>query len=622
MAERRVRRTRARTAGYAPLVPTPETDAPTPPVATSQSVPVEPSRGGWRRVARWTFRLLLVLAALVVVVLAVQSLIAYSAVRDARVAEQRLSRDMTSADLAGARVDAERLADATSRARQAVWGLWWALPEAVPWYGDDVRAVRLTVTVLDDVAQRIALPLARSTTVIDKGLRADDGTVDVAVLDRLQTELAAASAQAHSDANRLRAINPNGLAGPLRLVVQRAQGGVDRLARTVQSASDGVVLVRTLVGAKQPRVTLLGVQNPAEARGTGGIIGAWALLRGSGGRLGLTSTGVNNQLIPYPPPGSELPPDVLATYGDNARDVRNVNISPDFPVAARLLAGDYRRYAAAQNAQPLPADALVMTVTPRALARLLKVGGPLHVRGYPGEINSDNAADIFTNGVYTVFSEQERRTAFVEKVLGDVFARLQRPSSDPVELLRQVQRTVADRDLMAWSPDPGTQGAITRLGMSGRLPEPDGRTAIVSLVNSDASKLDFYLRASVVLHAVGDGERQLTITLNNVAPRSVATYVGNHHPGESIPSTTHDVIVQLHLPPTVGVGSVLLDGRATGVGSGTEAGWTVIRRAVRLSRGSSTSLTVRLTGSAERLETVVPPVLTSSVKVHIESAAE
>lgn len=595
----------------------PETDATTPPDPGSRA-PDEQHLGRRHRAARWALRLLLVLAAIVLLVLVVQSMLAYAAMRQMRTAQQRLSSDMTAANLTAARVDAQGLADATARASKAVWGPWWALPEAVPWYGDDVRAVRLTVDVLDDAAQQVALPLVRSTTVIDHSLRADDGSIDVAVLDRLQSELVAASARAHSDVNRLRAINPSGLAGPLRPVVRQAQEGVDRLATTVQSASDGVVLVRAIVGAKQPRVTLLGVQNPAEARGTGGIIGAWALLRGSDGQLGLTSTGVNNQLIPYPPPRSELPPDVLATYGDDARDVRNVNISPDFPVAARLLSGDYRRYATACDAQALPADALVLTVTPRALARLLKVGGPLRVRGYPGEIDADNAADIFTNGVYTVFPEEDRRTAFVEEVLGKVFARLQRPSSDPVELMRQVQRTIADRDLMAWSPDSRIQGAIARLGLSGQLPEPDGRTAVVSLVNSDASKLDFYLRASVDLHAAGDGERQLTITLKNVAPRTVASYVGNHHPRESVPSTTHDVTLQLHLPPTVGIGSVLLDGRTTAVGSGTEAGWTVIRRGVRLPRGSTTTVTVRLTGQAELLTTIIPPVLTSPVKVHIQ----
>ncbi|GMA86193.1 hypothetical protein GCM10025868_14430 [Angustibacter aerolatus] len=46
------------------------------------------------------------------------------------------------------------------------------------------------------------------------------------------------------------------------------------------------------------------------------------------------------------------------------RDVRNVNVSPDFPTGAALLAGTWRRYAAAEDRPALPADATVVTITP------------------------------------------------------------------------------------------------------------------------------------------------------------------------------------------------------------------------------------------------------------------
>lgn len=576
----------------------------------------EANTGHRRHAARWAVRLLLLLLALVVLVLAVQSVIAYSALRDARAAQQRLTRDITSTDFAAAQVHTEQLADATSRARKAVWGPWWALPEAVPWYGDDVRAVRLTIVTLDDVAKHVALPLVRSSTIIEGGLRNDDGTVDVAALDRLQGELSTASTRADAASNQLRSINTRGLATPLRPVIEQAQEDVARLAKAVQAAADGITLSRALVGAQHARLTLLGVQNPAESRGTGGIIGAWALLHGAAGRLELTSTGVNNQLVPYAPSPSDVPSDVLRTYGKDAVDIRNINMSPDFPVAARLLADDYRRYATAHRATALPDDALVLTVTPRALARLLQVSGPLRVAGYPTGIDADNAAAIFTNGIYAALPDEAHRTAFIRQVLGEVFARLQRPSSNPVELLHQIRQMVQDRDLMAWSGDSRVQGAITRLGMSGALPEPTGDTVVVSLVNSDASKLDYYLRTSISLRSSSATRGQLEITLKNVAPRTVAPYVGNHYVG-NLPSTTHEVIVQIHLPPTLSVTSVLLDGRGAEVSSGSESGWTVVRRAVRLDRGASASLAMTLTGPVAHITTVVPPVMTSQVKVHI-----
>lgn len=568
----------------------------------------------WPRLVR---RVVLALLGVVLLVLVVQSAIAYSALQDARGAQKFLVGDIARGDLPAAQDHARLLAADTGRARLGVWGPWWALPEAVPWYGDDVRAVRLTVRALDDVASKVALPLIESSAQIESGLRKPDGSVDVAVLDRLTTELAAASQQADDASGRMATINAAGLASPLRGTVVQTRGDIQRLAKTVHGIRDGLVLAQTLVGAQQPRVTLLGVQNPAESRGTGGIIGAWALLRGAKGKVTLGSTGVNNQLIPFPPPRSDVPRDVLDTYGEDVLDVRNANTSPDFPVGARLLADGYRRYALADGAPPLPADAMVLTVTPAALGRMLTLTGPVTVKGYGAPITGDNAASMFTNGVYSEFPREAERVTFIHDVLTEVFTRLQRQDSDPMQLVDQLRGMVSDRELMAWSPDARIEAAITGLGMSGALPRPAGDRALVTLVNSDASKLDYYLRASIALRPTARGSSTLAISLTNIAPATVASYVGNHDPRTDLAETTHDVVLQLHLPPSVGIARVLLDGRPTGVSLGTESGWTVVRRLVRLPRGETATLSVVLNGDARALTTVVPPVMTSPAEVTV-----
>jgi hypothetical protein len=176
---------------------------------------------------------------------------------------------------------------------------------------------------------------------------------------------------------------------------------------------------------------------------------------------------------------------------------------------------------------------------------------------------------------------------------------------------------VSDRELMAWSPDAQIEAAITGLGMSGALPRPAGDRALVTLVNSDASKLDYYLRASIALRPTARGSSTLAISLTNIAPATVASYVGNHDPRTDLAETTHDVVLQLHLPPSVGIARVLLDGRPTGVSLGTESGWTVVRRLVRLPRGETATLSVVLNGDARALTTVVPPVMTSPAEVTV-----
>ena len=567
--------------------------------------------------ARLTRRVLVALLGVVLLVLVVQSAIAYSALQDARSAQQFLVADIAQGDLPAAQDHAQLLAADTARARLGVWGPWWALPEAVPWYGDDVRAVRLTVQALDDVASKVALPLIQSSAQITDGLRKPDGSVDVTVLDRLTTDLARASQHADHASERMATVNAAGLASPLRGVVLQARVGVDRLAKTVHGVQDGLVLAQALVGAQEPRMTLLGVQNPAESRGTGGIIGAWALLTGSKGRVTLGTTGVNNQLIPFRPSLADVPQDVLDTYGEDVLDVRNANTSPDFPVGARLLADSYRRYALTGAAPALPFDATVLTVTPRALGRILTVTGPVTVKSYDAPITGDNAASLFTNGVYSLFPGEAERVAFTHDVLTEVFSRLQRQDSDPIQLVDQLRGMASDRELMAWSPDPRTEAAITGLGISGALGRPGGDSALVTLVNGDASKLDYYLRTSIALRPAGEGSASLAISLTNTAPSTIASYVGNHDPRTDLPETTHDVVVQVHLPPSVGIARVLLDGRPTGVSRGAESGWTVVRRLVRLARGDSATLSVVLDGDARAIQTVVPPVMTSPAQVTV-----
>jgi hypothetical protein len=590
-------------------VSTPQSDD-----VASHDVPSDDGRP--RRWWRWARRGLIALGALVLVTLVVQSIVAYGSLRQAQRAQRAVSADLVHADLAGAQRHVHELGTATKHARAALWGPWWALPEAVPWYGDDVRAVRLTVRELDDVSRKVAVPLVSSTAQIEDGLRRPDGTVDVGVLERLRQQLSAASGPAGASARQLARINPAGITGPLRPTIVQVRDGVDELARTVRSAEDGVVVAQAIIGAQHPRTTLLGVQNPAEARGTGGIISAWAMLRGSGGTLSLAATGVNDQLIPFPATASEVPADVLALYGDQMLDVRNVNMSPDFPVAARLLADEYRRFAKAappSAAPELAPGSVVLTVTPRALGRLLAVTGPVRVPGYDKPIDSDNAASMFTNGVYRVFPDEEQRTRFVQQVLAGVFSRLQGPGIEPITLVRQLQRMIEDRDVMAWSPESTVQAAVERLGMSGSLPSPDGSTVSVSLLNADGSKLDYYLRAAVALTGEGD-ERALRISLRNTAPATVPAYVRNQDPGTDLPPTTHDLVLQIHLPPGVEVAQTLRDGSPTGVANGSEAGWHVVRLSMRLARGDTSTVHLQLT-HAGHLATVVPPVMTSDVDV-------
>jgi hypothetical protein len=565
--------------------------------------------GGRGRTGRNERRTLLGLVLTYLLVLAVCGVLAALALT-------ALRQDVRDVQSAGARTDVPAAVAAArsatghlDRAAAVLRGPQWVPVDAIPLVGDDLKAVRLMVVSADRSADAVR-PLLAPVEQLARGARRADGGLDTALVVRLRDGLAAAQAPTARSAADVRAIRPSGLVGPLRTPMRQASDALTALADGTATAAGAARVAADVLGADGPRTTVVAVQNPAEARGTGGIIGAFAIVRADRGSVHLVSTGVNDDLLHHNTPLAQIPAQVRALYGPDVADVRNVNLSPDFPVAARMLLETYRRYAAAQSVPTLPSDTLLVTVTPRALGLAVGATGPVRVPGSTEPVTPSTAAALFSNEVYARFPDTAPRLAFVQGVLRAVFARLLKPDVAPAPLLRAVRTASADHDLMAWSPDAATERALTSLGADGALGSPHGDTARVSLVNADGSKLDFYDRVTVGVGSGGSGATAgcgVAVTVRNTAPRSVVAAAAVPLPVAGRADTTHQVVVQVHLPGGVGVSSVRVDGRAVGFASGPERGWTALRITLVVPRSTSSTACVRLQGGPVRQ--VVPPVL-------------
>lgn len=93
-----------------------------------------------------------------------------------------------------------------------------------------------------------------------------------------------------------------------------------------------------LIGVDQPKKYLIAFQNSAEARGTGGILGAYAIVESNKGSLKVIETGSNEPLY-----GSSLekipidvPDEYRRLYGENPAILQNSNLSPHFPYGAEI----------------------------------------------------------------------------------------------------------------------------------------------------------------------------------------------------------------------------------------------------------------------------------------------
>ncbi len=564
------------------MVSTPSTLSTAAPAGVEEEMP--------RSQVRAVLRVLVLLLGALLLLLLVESAIAGFALRAAAGDARATRAALKDADVARAADGVVALKGHLGTARTSLRGPQWILPQALPWVGDDLKAVRLTVFALDDTVDGTVEPLVGLAGTLRDGLRRGDGSLDTDRLAVLRGQIDNSAAPAARSALALHRINLEGVNGLIREQLAQARQAVDLVDRSVRTSQDGLLVAETMLGARQQATTLVGVQNPAEARGTGGIIGAVALTTADRGRMQLTSTTVNDDLLPYRTPASDLPAELTALYGRQVRDVRNVNLSPDFPAAAALLAGTYQRYARAGGGPVPPARTSVVTLTPKALAQLLAATGPVTVPGRP-QLTSANAVRVLESDIYRDIPDLDERSAYVEAALAAVFQAVASGRvKDELDLVRALGKSASAGDLMAWSPDPKVQAALSRMGAAGDLGQPEGSELRLSWVNSDGSKLDYWTNVTTTLR----GGDVVLIDVRNDAPSTVADYVRNHLPGAA--ATTHAITLQLHLPQDIGVRAVSVDGRPVRVQAGGEQGWAVVRLPLVVARGQTRSVRLELEG--------------------------
>jgi Protein of unknown function (DUF4012) len=172
--------------------------------------------------------------------------------------------------------------------------------------------------------------------------------------------------------------------------------GVRELADRTAALDQLMQVLPSMLGADEPPEYLVVFQNLAEARPTGGIVRAWALVDIAEGRPTLADDGANDDLA-------------LS---------QNVNLSPHFPQAAQLLSDLW-------VAQDRAAPDGVVSLDPAAFAALLQGRGRVDVAGGPS-VTSDTLVDVVLRQVYEIYGEdqEEARTAYLSRLTGAVFGRV------------------------------------------------------------------------------------------------------------------------------------------------------------------------------------------------------
>lgn len=381
------------------------------------------------------------------------------------------------------------------------------------------------------------------------------------------------------------------VASARREFLARGQQALADLGR----AQDAAGLVPTLFGEDKPHTWLLAIQNPVELRATGGLIGAYGILQGSGGKLALSSFSADNALpkITTPPPAPDA---YLARYGRFGVGTiwQNVNMSPDFPTTANQIAAMW------QEATGTTLDG-VISMDAQSLDALLGAVGPVSLSG-GDTITQANFLPVALNQAYVRFATKASRVNYLLEVGQKVWARLAAGQFGNLHSLAgALSSAVTGRDLQVWMP--GHEPVLARLGVDGALvaPPPGQDSLFVVGQNAAGNKLDYYAQRSidysVTINAAGQVSGQLGIQFDNATPPSATQepgLTGVPVPGEA-PGYNRSY-TSVYLPAGAEILGAQVDRQPSSVESESEAGMPVYSHFLGAVAGGESTLVLQTTG--------------------------
>ncbi len=209
----------------------------------------------------------------------------------------RIRTALVSGEAGRTRIAMGDLQSHTGAARRNLAGPWWAVAEALPFIGDDIAAVRTVSRTVDTLAQTVLPPLVEvADTLGPDDLRISGDQIALAPLQDAAPRLELAAEGVAAADQALAATSPEDVIGPVRSALTDLSTQVDQLTDLTREAAATARLVPPLLGADGPRRYFLAFQNNAEARGTGGLLGAYGILEADNGKLSVTELGNNQDL--------------------------------------------------------------------------------------------------------------------------------------------------------------------------------------------------------------------------------------------------------------------------------------------------------------------------------------
>lgn len=503
---------------------------------------------------------------------------------------------------------AATLHETAARLRAAQGGLdavWTQPARLVPVVAQHQQALATLV----EQAATSAEAAADALDVVDfDALTIDGGVIDVGALEVLAEPLGRLEAAVTGLRDAMAEQDSPWLVAPLAERLQRYQSRADDAARQAATIHHAAVVGPAMLGTDEPRRYFIGFASPAEARGTIGVMGNFAVITIDNGAISRSEFGrtndLTNQLNDNRPFTIEASDEYHAHYAANGAGtdnsspalpklISNVTMTPDMPTLGPVLA---QLWAAAGHR---PVDGVIL-LDPTALAGLLDATGPVVVPGLGTPLSSSTVEQFLLLDQYSL-DTPERRDLLEDVADATLSAVLGGSLPAPQHLAKALGPAATDGHLLMWVPATEEQALLAQIGIDGALPSVESRDGFAVVTNNaTANKIDSFLERTVTYRgsydrATGEVTATMTIDLTNTAPATgFPDYVIDSEFFDLPPGTNRTMLTVFS--PLEQLGATV-DGEAVGMSRHPELGWNAYSIRLELPPGATRTVEITLAGN-------------------------
>lgn len=559
-----------------------------------------------RRWIGWTVGILVSLLLIAIGWVAIRGIGAVNDLQQVAKGATQLKGAIAAGDIDKAKPIAAGIARNAASAHDLTSDPVWHAFSVIPWLGPNFHAVGEIAEVADDVSSEALTPLLDVAGDFDPAsLGLSGGAIDLAPFAAIAGPLGTADDALTQAQLRVKRIDAGATLPPLAEAIGEMNSAVTEAATVVGSLHGAAVLLPTMLGGEGPRNYVLAMQNNAELRSSGGIIGSIALLHAENGKITLQSQA---STTPFPPLDTAVPlsESTLALFEDRpGRYLQNITSIPDFTEAGPTIAARWQGRFGDTVDGVIAVDAVVAR-------HLMSATGDLAFG--PFTATSENVTDILLSEIYAAVPDPAVQDEIFAQAAGALFGAAL-SGGDPQALIGALAESAAEGRIRVWSAHEDEEALLAASALGGAIPSdsPDATYVGVLMNDSTGAKMDYYTRASITTSVgtcQGSPTTQVRVTWTNTAPADAATSLPAYVTANGVygvPAGSVRTLIAIYGPEGATPAHIDRDGAEEGVQTAMLGDRSVVQHEVTLAPGESTTITIEFQGegAGERLTEVL-----------------